>query len=931
MSPRERRAEPPEDRQGPPDHPPKVLSVLAALLVRGPEARFILSDLDEHLARDIEGGMTRRRALWRYVHNLLGSALSLWRVRLHVPRLSALAPPLSVPRPPSMAWLDVKLGARMLVKYPLLSLVGGLGIAVAIAIGASFAAARDTLYATLPFEGGERIVALENWDTAINNQETQILHDFVQWRDGLESVESVGAFDRSRRNLIAADGAAEPVVVAKMSAAGFEVTRVPPLLGRTLVDEDEREGAPEVVVIGHDVWQERFGGDPRILGRTLQIGTTRHTVVGVMPEGFAFPVNDRFWVPLRADPSDWGRRQGPGIEVFGRLAPGATLESAQAELDAMGRRAAAAFPATHERLVPRVSSYTHVWLDDMEGWEFPLMQFLVVLLLLEICVNVGILVYARTATRRGEIAVRSALGASRRRIVGQLFVEALVLSGAAAAVGLGIAAVAADRTNAAVDSMAPAGAVPFWLEFGLTSGTVVHTLGLTVLAAVVVGVVPALKATGRRAQSGLQRLAVGASGWRFGRTWTGLIVAQVAFAVAVLPVAASTGWTFLRHGTAGPGFAAEEFLTTWLMMERQTPPATEAGAYEREFLSRYAAAHAELARRLEAEPAVSDVIVSRALPGGEPLIRVEVEGVPTPTGPDGAVRAGSTGHRVGIGRVDVDFFDAFDVPVLSGRGFDAGDLGPAARAVIVNRTFVEEILGDGDVLGRRVRHVGRGGDAAPGDIDMGRWYEIVGVVSDFPSSPAPGSGRAKLYHAEAPGQLYPLRLTLRVRGGRPAAFAGQLREIAAALDPTLQLPEILPLDDVLGQDQMGMRLTALAIAIVTLSVLLLSAAGIYALMSFTVARRRREIGIRTALGGQRRRILASIFSRALGQLSIGIVAGLAVTGLLDRVTGGELTGGAGAALLAGVAAFMMAVGLLATLGPARRGLRVQPTEALRAE
>ncbi len=812
-----------------------------------------------------------------------------------------------------MSCLDFKLGFRMLIKYPGLTLVGGLGMTVAIAIGAGFFDAAAVVDRPLPLEEGDRIVAIENWDTEVNNQERQILHDFVTWRDELESVEELGAWTQIGRNLITPDGQAEPVAIAEMTASGFQLARVPPLLGRTLLEEDEREGAPPVIVIGYDVWRTRFTSDPDIVGRDVRLGNAVHTVVGVMPEGFAFPMFHGLWTPLQADASDYERRQGPGIFVFGRLAPGATLDGAQAELSTIGLRAAAAFPETHERLDPRIVPYTLQLFDDMMGWEIPFVHFLITTLLVVVCVNIAILVYARTATRRGEIAVRSALGASRRRIVGQLFVEALVLSAAAAAVGLVVARLALRQVDVLIEQLL---FMPFWIDFGLSSGTVVYVLAITVLAALIVGVLPAVKATGHSVHAGLQRIGVGSSGMQLGRTWTVLIVAQV-----------------VRYGVAEPGFAAEEFLTASLVMDAETPPTEEAEAYRREFASRYADLQVELARRLEAEPGVSDVTLAMHVPGEEWTVWIEVDGVPTPTEARSyRVWLGSAGHQVRFNRVNVGFFDAFDVPILTGRRFDSGDLETTATAVIVNRTFVEQVLGDADALGRRIRYVGAGGEAARGRaVELGRWYEIVGVVSDFPIAMDPGVTDAKLYHPMVPGQVYPVSLALRVRGAAPATFAGRLREITAALDPTVRLDRILPLDEVLRQLQVVMRAVALAIVVVTLSVLLLSAGGIYALMSFTVTQRWREIGIRTALGAHPHRILGSIFSRALWQLAIGVVAGVLTLALFDGLTGGQIMGGKRAVLLPAVAAIIMAVGLLAAVGPARRGLRIQPSEALRAD
>ena len=276
-------------------------------------------------------------------------------------------------------------------------------------------------------------------------------------------------------------------------------------------------------------------------------------------------------------------------------------------------------------------------------------------------------------------------------------------------------------------------------------------------------------------------------------------------------------------------------------------------------------------------------------------------------------------------------FDVFDVPVLTGRRFRAEDLDNAAIAVIVNRTFVQQVLGDGDALGRRVHYVGRGGDARPGAVEFERSYEIVGVVSDFPNAMDPERTEAKLYHPTAPGLDNSVSLALRVREADPVTFAGRFREITAALDPSLRLSNVLPLDDVLREMQLMMRGLALAIVLVTLSVLLLSAAGIYALMSLTVTQRRREIGIRVALGAEPHRILGSVFARAVVQLAIGVAVGVGVLVLAEGFAGGDIMGGKGPVLLPAVAVLMVAVGLLAALGPARRGLRIQPAEALRAD
>jgi len=836
-----------------------------------------------------------------------------------------------------LAWLtdmslDLKLGLRMLVKYPGLSLAGVLGMAVAVAIGTvSFGVIYTVIDPALPLDQGDRVVAIENLDARRSDDGRRThLHDLATWRGGLQAVEELGAYRTVDRNLITPENRPESVRIAEMTASGFRVARVPPLQGRYLNEEDERQGAPPVVVIGYDVWQSRFAGDSRVIGRALQLGASQHTVIGVMPQGFAFPINNRVWTPLRLDPSDFVPGQSPSISVFGRLAPGATLNEAQTQLTTIGQRLAADHPETHQHLRPRVLPYPRAFMDSPElAWMFHLVQLVVSMLLVLVGTNVAILVYARTATRTGEIAVRTALGASRGRVVGQLFAEALVLSGAAAVVGLG-AGWLALREFDAVAARNGGAQFPFWMHFGLSPGVVLYVAGLAVLGAVIVGAVPALRATRGQVHGGLQQLGPG--GWkvRLGTTWTVLVVAQVAVTVAILPWAIVGVDLWLRHRMAGPGFPAAEFLTARLHMDREGVGTDDAESRGSDIAVRYANLQGELVRRLEAEPGIADVVLASALPSDEENRRIEVDRETGAAGPETAGGSGSAGHRAGVYRVEPGFFRAFDIPLLAGRPFQAGDASPGATGVIVNRSFVEEVLGGGHPLGRRVRAASRSPETSHGSAQAGPWYEIVGVVADFPRPVKPNVFEPKLYHAMVAGATHPVALTLRVRGAPAGSFADRLRELTVAVDPMLRIESVSTLDDVLNQDAAD-QVLILVIALVTLSVVLLSAAGIYALMSCAISLRRREIGIRTALGAGPGRVIGSVLSRAARQIAIGIAVGVTVTGLMVQTLAREGVDGRDVVLLLAVAAFMMGVGLLAAVGPARRALRIQPTEALQAE
>jgi predicted permease len=815
-----------------------------------------------------------------------------------------------------ISWLDVKLGLRMLGKYPGLSLVSVVGMSVAIAIGTGgFGLLRALVYAELPLEEGERVVALQNADPrSPGNPNARAVHDFVRWRDELGSVTDVSAYMTEELPVTVPEGEATVAPVARMTASGFRLTRVDPLMGRVLLEEDEREGASPVVVISYGEWQRRFGADPNVLGRAVRLGRTAHTVVGVMPAGFGFPINHRYWVPLHLDPTAYDVGGGPAITMFGRLAPGVDLAQAQAELSTVGQRMARENPATHEHLRPRVLHYPRAYMgidNPSRAWMARTAQLVLSLLLVVVAVNVAILVYARTSARMGEITVRSALGASRRRVVTQLFAEALVLSLIAAVIGQSLVFIGFSWFEQRVlqgDTMG----LPFWVELGLSPVLVAYVAGLAVLAAVIVGVLPGLKATGKAVQSGLQQLHSGSSRLRLGRMWTALIVTQVAIAVAVLPYALYVAGPSISRGLARPTYPVEEFLRGSLSLEEGRAPAEAAEDDDAELI-RFRQSATELVRRLEAEPTITGVVLASEFPGGEGVARVEIEGV------------GRTG--VWLNRIDPDLFPLFEVPILAGRGFADGDATTGSNAVIVDRVFVEEVLGGGDVLGRRVRF-------APDAPDVETpWLEIVGVVPEFTVPPVFQPEAPKLYVPRAPTEATgPVQLAVRVgAGAAPVSFVVRLREITESVDPRLHLNELETAATAEDERQQSLLFLALLVVAVTGSVLLLSSAGVYAMMSFTVASRRREIGIRSALGAAPERVLRGVFKRAGMQLAGGAVGGLLLAEAIGRLLGVSLFRGEYAHLPPTVALLVTAIGLLAAWGPARHGLSVPPTEALRGE
>ena len=809
--------------------------------------------------------------------------------------------------------LDIKLGTRMLVKYPGLTLVGGLAMAFSIWVGAIvFEGVRTMTSPTLPLPGGDRIVRIQNWDVAENRAEERSLYDFEVWRSALRTVGDVGAYRDVARNLVLAPEDIRLVQVAEVTSAAFRVSTAKALLGRVLVERDEQPGAPPVVVLGYDVWQTRFAGDHRVIGRTVQIDDAFATVVGVMPKGFKFPVAHELWMPLRLSSFERTPLAGPDISVFGRLVGDATVEDAQTELAIIGRRLATEHRDTHEHLQARVGQYAKMyWNPNMSDQllmrSFNLFALLLVVLLSS---NVALLLFARAATRESELIVRSALGASRKRIVTQLFAEALVLGGVSAAMGLAAVAFTLDRWGKAYLE-ANIGTLPFWIDPRLSITTVLYALLLTVIAAVVAGVVPGLKVTrglGARLKEG-----TAGSGLRFGGVWTAVIVAQVAVTV-VVPAAIFFEQHELRRITSSDvGFPASEYLS--LRVDMNAPGGGKDSA-------RYVIAVNALRARLTGEPGVQGVTFVDHLPRlPHPDYLVELDEPRSATDSTPLPEAS-------VARVDSKYFDVLESPVRAGRAFNESDHARDAHVVIVDQGFVDQVLHGRNAIGRRLRILSS--RSAPRD-DKAPWSEIVGVVRDM--------GMDNVANRDRPSGLYLPASTESARlshmivhlRGDPLAMAPRVRAIAVAVDPTLRLSEFQRLDGVTDDIVWVVTLWIRVTAGLTALALLLSLAGIYAVLSFTVARRTREIGVRVALGASRRGVVVAIFRRPLTQVAIGVVTGGLIVGLLAVALAGGSLSLQSIALLAAYVVLMFVVCLTACAVPTQRALRVEPTVALRSD
>lgn len=873
---------------------PWWLRRLAALLVRGPEAPFVRVDLDDAFDREVARGVTRAHAICRYLVNTCLSSLQLLRARF---RQSSIR----------LSWIDVRLGLRMLIKYPTLTMVALFALTIALPVCLAPMHMALAVESTLPEDpdGRLRLLRLGNGMTNVN--------DLARWRHALDSFDRLAGVRQASYNLDL-DGSVVSIQGADVSASIFPMLGTAPALGRTFATADEALGAEPVVIIGHQLWHSRFDARPDVTDRQVRVGGVLHRVVGVMPDGFYFPSRQQAWLPLRDQPT-FSRDRARDLWIIGRLGDDVSDDAAQAEFTAVALAGVATEPGRH--LIPEVVPTSSMLFGFPKGGfratpEFYIAQVLTVVPLLIACLNVGLLIFARTATRASEFAVRTALGATRARILTQVFTESFVLVMLATGVGLWLLHWVPERglTMAGVT-------LPYWIDPGVTAPIAVGGVLLGVVAAGIAGVIPVLRSTSQSVQPALQQKA-GRSGVRFGQLSTVLIVADVAAAVAVIGLAVAVGRqvekTIANEDT--DGITAGRYLSFSLQRPMMFDNAsTDDG--QTALVARMAATQEALVTRLKAEPGVQGVAVGSVLPRMEhPNARIEVA--------DSSSRL----SRARWAQVDPNFFIELRRPVLAGRGFTPADLSPSAHTVIVNTSFVANVLDGRNPIGQRVRFLSWDDTAEPGP-----WHEIIGVVGHLGMRSINADLDTGIYRPLRPGALQHLRIAVEV-GADPLSFVPRLRQIAWDVDPQAVVTSFAPLNEVYEGDWYVMA-AAVAGGLALVGVLLtLAVSAIYAIMSFTVAQRTREIGVRIALGANRTQVVMHVVRRAFFQIAAGVVLGMLLTGtvLFEMLRESHPAGSPRLAvvlsLLPGVA-ILVAIALVSCAAPTLRALRISPVEALR--
>ena len=782
---------------------------------------------------------------------------------------------------------EIRLALRLIARQPVLSTTIVLALATGVCLATMGFTLRDAvLYSPLPFANGDRFVRLVMHSEAEDNVEVD-LEGYHAIRDTSKTFVHLGAEGAAEFVLENADGTVEPISVGLITPRSFQFLPAVPILGRVLVEADGEPGAEPVVVLRESVWRRRFGAGASVLGQSIQLAGRARVVVGVLPDAFKFPTGGEIWVPL--DEATLAGR-ATSLTVFGILRDGLTIRGADAELSAYSRPERPRRPGTAISI--RALPFTGD--DDIINTVMAGLVGVLVLALLVVASNIASLVFARTWSRSAELAVRTAIGAGRARVVGQLFAEVAILCAIASVLGLVLAHVA---LRFVVDLMSN---IPFWMTFEPTLRTMAFVVVLSFAISVVSGLLPALQVTRTNLIGALHAQGRGLTPTGFGSVGRVLVI-EVALSVALLNGALVMARAYSSYIDDIPALPDGEVLTARLSGEQST------------------AVRDRVLTAIRALPGVVSAGAASHLPRQQPIPGpIEIESL------DG--RSPSLFGQTPAVTVSDGYLETIGGEPLTGRVFTAGDyVAGAAPVVIVNQPFVDRLLGGGSPLGRRNKLLSV--DAH----EPAQWREIVGVVPELGMSPGNRKDAAGAY-VPLPDRTPGLAVAIR-SAGNPATTAGPLRKIVAEIDPTTDVRGIRRLEDA-GLEQTSF-LTAMVSVMTALGLMamLMSVVSIYALLSFMVTRRTREIGIRVALGARASQVLATIAGGSFALIGAGAAIGTPIGLYLARLQTVILVSlpEAGVLTPAIVLGALAAASIAAAWLPTRRALAIRPAEALNSD
>lgn len=799
---------------------------------------------------------------------------------------------------------DIRYAVRSLVKNPGFTIIAVACLALGIGVNATiFSVVDGVMLQPYPYPDAHQIVVLNSTNERERVQRGSLSYaDFKDFRDNATTIQQLAAFQM--RSLTVSDGRGEPERYPGelVSWTLFHLLGTQPVIGRNFEARDDQPGADPVVLLSDDLWQQRYQRDPSVVGRAIHINGKAHTVIGVMPPRFAFPENHKLWVPI-ADYVDTQARDVRGSQVFARLKAGATPEQAVTELKGIAGRLAETYPVDNKDW--------SVTTRPLNEWMLPAdvelvilaMMGAVTLVLLIACANVANLLLARASIRQREISIRAALGAGRWRIVRQLLTESVLIGLLSAPLGIAVAWIGLRL----FDSAMPPDSVPYFIQWSLDGRSLAYTTTIALLTGVIFGLVPALQAVRGDLQSSLKEGGRGNAGGSKAFMRSALVVAEVALSLVLLVGASLFIRSFMKLQSTDVGFSTAPLMTMRFYLPGAAYEADDAKARRVD----------DIVQRVESLPGVEAAFASNWVPmgGGGGGGRALVEGKAVEPGQEPAITLVGATPRMR---------QTIDVPLVAGRDMTATEGSTRTPVALINQEMARRLWADTDPVGRRFKMTGR---------ELPDWFTVIGVVADFrhrqgsntdPQGPAayvPYSFQSSLNTG----------LTLRVSSGQPAQMTAAVREQLRMADPTLPLFETRSAEELRQLSYWEYGLFGKMFGTFGLIALLLASIGVYGVLSYSVSHRVQEIGVRVALGAERRDVLMLIVGHGLRLAAVGVVLGLAGAWGVTRVIGTLLYNvtPTDPISFAGVALFLTTTAVLASYIPARRAMAVDPIVALR--
>jgi putative ABC transport system permease protein len=890
-----------------PDWKHEVRKHLSGLKLAPPHEAEIVEELAQHLEDDYEraisSGATEAEAKRVALTGLNDKRLSNEIQRSKKPFREPLLPESGRSNVLADLLHDLRYAARTQLKNPVFTVVAV--IALALGIGANtaiFSVVNTVLLRPLPYKDPDGLVMV--WEDSTKHgypRDTPTAANFIDWRDQNHVFEGMAAITYVSFNLTGT-GDPERLEGRRVSAALFPLLGVEPQIGRVFTAAEDQPGSPHVVLLSNGLWQRRFGGDPSIVGKTLTLNGESYTVVGVMPAHF--PSDAQVWVPIAFTPEEAADRTTHYLTVLARLKPGVIMSQAQAEMTTIATHLQQQYPQSNTDVGAAVTPLQELLVGDIR----PALMILlgaVALVLLIACANVANLLLARAAVRQKEIAVRVALGARRWRLVRQFLTESLLLSSLGGIVGLAIAYGGLFLLRAFIpENISQA------REISIDFRVLGFTLLVSIATGVIFGLAPAIQAARfnqiETLKEGGRDAATGSSGKRLRSV---LVTAEVAISLVLLIGAGLLINSFLRLRNVDPGFRVNNLLTMKIVLsERKYEEAARRSAF-----------YTELVQRVEALAGVKSAAVTTNLPlfsSGNAIV-IGIEGRPTP--PPGQ-------EPIIVTRVITpEYFETMGIPLLKGRQLTEQDTSNTPNAVVISETMARRYWPNEDAIGKRIATAEV---RTPAD-----WCQVVGVVKDVHEYKLSTEPKPQMYLSHKQANFFaPEDLVVRTDVD-PGSLAAAVRSAVWEIDRDQPVSNIQTMDDILADSLAQQRFSMLLLAIFAAVAMTLAGVGIYGVMSYSVAQRTHEIGIRMALGAQTSAVLKLAVGYGMKLVIVGIVIGLIAALALTRVMSTLLFGvtATDPTTFTLISLLLIAVAALASYIPARRATRVNPITALRYE